>query len=75
MTDQPTTERLSGEEVTALKAAAHRQLARWAKKSELSPHQRAQRAALARAVRILANHSFAQGCELHVASGEDNAHA
>jgi hypothetical protein len=42
VTDQPTTDHLSGEEVTALKAAARRQLARWAKKSELSPHQRAQ---------------------------------
>jgi hypothetical protein len=35
--------RLSGEDILALKFAAHRQLARWAKKPSLSPRQHAQR--------------------------------
>jgi hypothetical protein len=47
------THRLSREEVQALKFAAHRQLARWAKNSQLRPRQREQRAALVRAVRTL----------------------
>jgi hypothetical protein len=75
MINQPVVDRLSGEEILALKAAAHRRLARWAKQSDLNPHQRAQRAALKSAVRTLANHAFAHGCELHIASGEDDAHA
>jgi hypothetical protein len=56
--------RLSGEEILALKFAAHRQLARWAKKSSLSPRQHAQRNALKRAVRALQDRAFADGCEL-----------
>jgi len=36
--------RLSGNEILALKFAAHRQLSRWANKPELSAHQHAQRA-------------------------------
>jgi hypothetical protein len=65
MTDAPAG-CLSGEEVLALKFAAHRQLARWAKKPRLSPHQHAQRNALKRAVGVLQSHAFAQGCELRV---------
>ena len=67
MTDRPA-DRLSGEEITALKFAAHRQLTRWARKHQLSPHQRTQRAALVRASRTLANQAFAHGCELRVPS-------
>jgi hypothetical protein len=56
---------LSREEVQALKFAAHRQLARWAKSRPLRPGQQAQRSALVRAVRILEDQAFADGCELH----------
>ena len=63
MTDPPA-QHLSGDDVVALKFAAHRQLARWAHKSDLSPQQHARRAALARAVRILHDKAFADGCEL-----------
>jgi len=69
MTDQPT-DRLSDDEIMALKFAAHRQLARWAQKERLSPRQHAQRAALARAARILGAQAFAHGCELRVPSEE-----
>jgi len=55
------TRRLSGDQVLALKFAAHRQLARWSNKPKLSPHQHAQRTALTRAVRILQDHAFAGG--------------
>ena len=55
---------LSGEEILALKFAAHRQLARWAKKPSLSPRQHAQRNALKRAVRVMQDEAFADGCEL-----------
>jgi len=58
--------RFSGEEIRALKFAAHRQLARWAKKPTLSPHQHAQRTALKRAVAVLHDPALADGCELHV---------
>jgi hypothetical protein len=60
--------RLSGDEVRALKFAAHRQLARWAKKPSLGPRQHSQRNALKRAVRVLQDQAFAHGCELRVAS-------
>jgi len=69
MTDRPT-DRLSGDEIMALKFAAHRQLTRWAQKERLSPRQRAQRAALARAVRILGDQAFVHGCELRVPTEE-----
>ena len=59
--------RLSREEVQALKFAAHRQLARWAKNNQLRPRQRQQRSALVRAVRILESEAFANGCELRPA--------
>jgi hypothetical protein len=63
VTDEPT-HRLSGEEISALKFAAHRQLARWAQKGRPSPRRPAQRPALVRAVRILEAKAFADGCEL-----------
>jgi hypothetical protein len=59
-------QQLSADEIVVLKFAAHRQLARWAHKRELSPRQRAKRVALVGAVRTLDDHAFAQGCELHV---------
>ena len=65
MSDGPA-RRLTGEEILALKFAAHRQLARWANKPKLSSHQHDQRSALKRAVRVLQNQAFAGGCELHV---------
>jgi hypothetical protein len=68
----PTADRLSGEEVQALKFAAHRQLARWAKRSGLNSRQRARRSALARAVRILEDKAFASGCELRPATEQSN---
>jgi hypothetical protein len=58
------TARLSGDEILALKFAAHRQLSRWASKPSLSAHQHAQRAALKRAVHVLQDRAFAHGCEL-----------
>jgi hypothetical protein len=63
VSDKPTL-RLSGDQVLALKFAAHRQLARWANKPELSSHQHGQRSALKGAVRILQDQAFAGGCEL-----------
>jgi len=56
--------RLSGEEVLALKFAAHRQLTRWANKPRLSPDQHARRNALRRAVAVLRDEAFAHGCDL-----------
>jgi len=64
MSDAPAAGRLSGEEILALKFAAHRQLARWAKKPTLRAHQHAQRNALKRAVGVLQDHALAHGCEL-----------
>jgi hypothetical protein len=58
------THRLTREDVQALKFAAHRQLARWAKNNQLRPRQREQRAALVRAVRILEDQALAEGVEL-----------
>jgi hypothetical protein len=60
---------LSREEVLALKFAAHRQLARWAKSRPLPSRplpsrQQARRDALVTAVRILEDPAFAGGCEL-----------
>jgi hypothetical protein len=52
---------LSGDEVVALRFAAHRQLSRWARPG-LSRHQHAQRAALRRAVRLLQDKALARGC-------------
>jgi hypothetical protein len=64
------THRLSREEVQAVKFAAHRQLARWAKHNQLGPRQRQQRAALVRALRILEDQAFAEGVELRAATGD-----
>ena len=55
---------LSGDEILALKFAAHRQLSRWASKPSLSAHQHAQRAALKRAVHVLQDKALARGCKL-----------
>ena len=65
MSDASAARRLSGEEIMALKFAAHRQLARWAKKPQLSPEQHARRNALKRAVAALHHQTFADGCDLH----------
>jgi hypothetical protein len=72
MTLGPTADRLSREEVQALKFAAHRQLARWAKKPGLSSRQYARRSALTHAVRILQDNAFAHRCELGVPDAENN---
>jgi hypothetical protein len=56
--------RLSGEEILALKFAAHRQLARWVKRPRLTPRKQAQRTTLKRAVAVLQDPAFADGCEL-----------
>ena len=69
MNDAPT-QRLSRDKVQALKFAAHRQLARWAKSTQLRPRQREQRAALVRAVRIFEDQAFAHGAELRPARDE-----
>ena len=63
--------RLSGDEILALKFAAHRQLSRWASKPSLSAHQHAQRAALKHAVHVLQDKAFAHGCELRAGSEGD----
>jgi hypothetical protein len=65
MSDPAVVAPLSGEEVVALRFAAHRQLARWSKKPRLSPDQYTRRNALKRAVRVLHDQAFAHGCELH----------
>jgi hypothetical protein len=61
--------RLSRDEIAALKFAANRQLARWAKKPRLSPELRARRDALKRAVAVLRAPAFAHGCELRSPGG------
>jgi hypothetical protein len=64
--------RLSGDEVRALKFAAHRQLSRWAGKAGLSPDQHAQRVALKRAVQVLQDRTFAHGCQLGAHDAEED---
>lgn len=64
--------RLSGDEILALRFAAHRQLTRWASKSGLSAHQHAQRAALRRAVQVLHDKAFEHGCELRARISEED---
>ena len=71
MSTQPTA-RLSGDEILALKFAAHRQLSRWASKPSLTANQRAQRAALKRAVQALQDKAFAHGCELRTRRAEES---
>jgi hypothetical protein len=63
---------LSSDEVLALKFAAHRQLARWASRPSLTANQRAQRAALKRAVQALQDKAFAHGCELRTRGAEES---
>jgi hypothetical protein len=70
VTDE-TTRHLSGDEIAALKFAAHRQFARWSNKPKLSSHQHAQRNALKRAACILQDHAFAAGCELQASDEEE----
>jgi hypothetical protein len=65
MSDPPAAARLSGEEIQALRFAAHRQLTRWANKPSLSPDQHTRRNALKRAAAVLREHAFAHGCQLH----------
>lgn len=69
MNDVPT-QHLTRDQILALKFAAHRQLARWAKTRQLQPPQRARRAALVHAVRILEHHAYAHGCELRATSND-----
>jgi hypothetical protein len=61
---------LSRDEVLALKYAAHRQLARWAKARPLQPRQRERRSALVAAVRTLEDPILANGCELRASGGD-----
>jgi len=71
MDETPTAAHLGAEEVLALKFAANRQLARWAKKPRLSPDQHARRNALKRAVAVLREPAFAHGCEVRVRGPEE----
>ena len=71
--DAPVAWPLSGDEVRALRFASHRQLARWANKPRLSPDQHARRSALKRAVGVLHDPAFADGCELHAPRGRDSS--
>jgi hypothetical protein len=75
MNDESAAPRLSGEQILALKFAAHRQLARWANKPKLSPHQHGQRSALKSAVRVLRDESVAHGCELRIPDAEGDVDA
>jgi hypothetical protein len=63
--------RLSSEELGALKAAAHRQLSRWANR-ELNPRQQARRNALLSAVRTLADDALRDGCRLQPTRGDQD---
>ena len=69
MSDEPA-HHLSADQLSALKFAAHRQLARWAKSSHLRPRQREQRTGLVHAVRILEDPALAHGVELRASSAE-----
>jgi hypothetical protein len=65
--------RLTGDQIIALRFAAHRQLARWSNKPGLSPHQHAQRTELRRAAHVLHDDACAHGCELHPLGTDDHA--
>jgi hypothetical protein len=67
MTEAPT-HRLRADEITALAFAARRQLTRWANRRKLQPREQVQRTALIRAVRVLTDREFADGCELRRSS-------
>ena len=75
MSDTPPAGRFSGDEILALRFAAHRQLARWSKKPRLSPPQRTRRNALKRAVAVLHDPVFAEGCDLHAPGRECDSDA
>jgi hypothetical protein len=66
----PPVQRLSADEIVALKFAAHRQLARWADRRQLKPREHARRIALIRAVRTLQHQAYSAGCELRVPDSE-----
>jgi hypothetical protein len=66
MSDQPS--QLTHEQILALKYAAHRQLARWAKSRPLPARHQACRNALIHAVRTLQDPAYTHGCQLHPAS-------
>jgi hypothetical protein len=61
---------LSRDEIRALKYAAHRQLARWARARPLHSRQRERRAALITAVRTLEDPLLANGCEVSASGGD-----
>ena len=71
MSEPLTAAQLGAEEVKALKFAAHRQLARSAKKPRLSPDQQAQRNALKRAAAVLREPAFARGCDVRARGPEE----
>lgn len=75
MSHEPPRPHLSGDQVLALRFAAHRQLSRWADKPRLSSHQHTQRSALRHAVRVLQDQAFAGGCELRVPGAEGDRDA
>jgi len=74
MTDQPDTAPVGRGDRRA-EIAAHRQLARWSNRPQLSPHQHGQRNALKRAVRSSQDTAFAGGCELHASTDEQRTDA
>ena len=71
MTDQaePDDLRLSGEELRAVKLAAHRQLSKWARSSHpLKASTQTRRDALLAALRVLDDHRLDGGCQLRPAA-------
>lgn len=65
MSDTPAP-RLTGDQIIALRFAAHRQLARWSSTHKLGPHQHAQRTELRRAVHVLHDDACVDRCELRL---------
>jgi hypothetical protein len=63
--------RLSRDEIAALTFAARRQITRWSNRRELQPRDQAQRAALIRAVQVMRQRAFANGCELRAIASND----
>jgi hypothetical protein len=66
--NDPAAQRLTREQLLALKFAAHRQLARWARSRPLTPRQQQRRSALVHAVRALEHPTLAGGCTLRPAN-------
>jgi hypothetical protein len=64
--------RLSSDQISALKFAAHRQLSRWANHPQLRPRQQARRDALLSAVRVLADDTLRNGCHLRPIRGDQD---